>query len=308
MAKQEFQNLCERVHLNRIIIGLVTFKGSKYLNPEGKHDIFTKLIDVLGNDVYNFILVDENFFINENNNVLTKRYRKDLKEIFLFNKDLYLKILRKSVKKKDNFLMRRILGIYITYLYGKIELVLLSCINKTDNIITRVRRQANIALAHIYLFEKALKTNSDWIVVLEDDIDFQNINSVKFNLEIIIELMSENLFLEALNISDSFGIKELGMQNLPNKIIEHKRNNKQKIIVPTIPNTDTVCATIYRVNSLPIILQKLYKKEKLLSVPIDIKMNMVYSELIRELKFSKYCYGTVEPGIFIQKSLLKNKW
>lgn len=294
--------------MNTILVGLVTYKGSKYLNSEGEHDIFIKLIDVLGNDLYNFTLVERNFFMADNNSMFTEQYRRDLKEIFQFNKNLYSSILRKSVKRNEGFLIRRILGIYIDYFYRKIEYILLSCTNKTDTIITRVRRQANITLAHMSLFEKALKTKSEWIVVLEDDIDFKNVNLVKSNLESIIELMSENLFLEALNISESFGIKELGMKNIPNRIIEPKRTNEQKIIIPTIPNTDTVCATIYRVNSLPIILQKLYKKEKLLSVPIDIKMNMVYSELIRELKFSKFCYGTVEPGIFIQKSLLKNKW
>jgi hypothetical protein len=294
--------------MNRILIGLVTYKGSKYLSPEGEHDIFTKLIDVLGNDLYNFTVVEGNFFIADNNSLLTEQYRRDLKEIFQFNKNLYSSILRKSVKRNDGFLMRRILGIYIDYLYRKIEYILLSCTNKTDTIITRVRRQANITLAHMSLFEKALKTKSEWIVVLEDDIDFKNVNSVKSNLESLIELMSENLFLEALNISDSFGIKELGMKNLPNRVIEPKRTNEQKIIIPTIPNTDTVCATIYRVNSLTKILQELYKKEELFSIPIDIKMNMVYSHLISELKSSKYCYGTVKNGIFIQKSLLKNKW
>lgn len=287
------------------LIGLITYSNSKYLDMNGNHKEFENLKAIMTENRYSYVTVRKSKNYNKQKQDQLNQLKNDYIEIFRFNKNLYKTIFNKSYSKFNRNLIRRIAGIYLEYFLSLVKLFYYNITNLTYNISKLINRQMSITSSHIDLMKNAVRFSYKWLVILEDDIHIREDEQMENNITNVIGIMKRNKNLIAVNISASFGLETLGMGKIEKRTFEATRELAQRVIVSEIPNTDTLCATIYRVSTLPLILKKILSKKNSVSVPIDIKLNMVFKDLIDDLLIDSYCYGTLEYGIFEQMSLKK---
>lgn len=286
--------------MSNFFVGLITHENSKYYDGAVVNQNYTKLISVLSGLINDRYILKKNLYKTGSTKISSWVLFKDVLIQYKFTKNLYRKILSKKKSIGHHVKVIRIyFGINLTFIF---EVFKFAFVGFSNDKIKKALRQINITLAHMSLMEVAIKSESKWALIVEDDIQLLDYETVLESILFIEKILKQNSELQAINVSQSFGSARLGMQGLE-KVIHKDDPTNSHIEVHDIPNTDTVCATIYRVDSLPLILEKLNLLEKFISIPIDIKLNIVYEELVKEKKFMSTCYGNLVPGILIQKSL-----
>lgn len=171
--------------------------------------------------------------------------------------------------------------------------------NKLD---FEIMRLENIAAAHISILRKALKRNCS-VLILEDD--FQ-INSGISNSDIyeILTCLSKKKKWITVNLSLSYSDEELAIKSL-RKGKNHSVSYREfRMYEYSFPVVNTACALYYHQDFLEEILVELKRLENAKFIPIDHKINIALLNITR--KNEKICYLSLDPGLFLQRSLHAN--
>jgi hypothetical protein len=288
--------------MNSLFVGLITHKNSKYLNAYGEHLQFSALI----------LLLKPNKTKISMDNVVKAFGFKASRCNILFD-TLYLtsifftiqaKLLQQSLFKNLNIVLYNIFLqiIYISQISLKIIFSLFS-VKANHELCLHVSRQINITNAHKTLLKDSLKSDSKFSLILEDDFYLNNdLNLVEImsNLFDYLNQFSETLLID---LSESFSIKELGLEFVVTKSYSLPVNTQLKIFSFKQSVSNTVCATLYRNSCIPELLLALDDLDKFPSIPIDHKINIALHKLTKNSKVLNDAYAILEPGIFIQQSL-----
>jgi len=289
------------VNTNRnLFVGLVTHENSNYLDESGSSKAFTELLAVLSGLVREYLIIKENLYKSDLIVISSWILFRDIIKKYRFTKKLYRNIALKKTSISDIIKSSRIyLILSVVAMVDIFKFIFLDSKHKKQK---KALRQINISLAHMKLMDRAIQSKSKWALIVEDDIQLVEHKFIYESVVFILEILEKNSDLQAVNVSQSFGSTGLGMKGMKNIIYKEGPENTVLEVFP-IPNTDTVCATLYRVEALPMILAKLSILKASISIPIDIKINMIFDDLKKENKFKSYCYGSLVPGFLIQKSL-----
>jgi len=171
------------------------------------------------------------------------------------------------------------------------------------SICRKILRQSNISSGHLALMCSPLNNNKKYSIILEDDFYIEDFSKLISILEFVVSTMEINENLMVVNLSKSFTFQEMGIKNFTNKSIHFLADSDYKLDILNYPITNTVCATIYRVDFLKILVDELSLLTPKSLIPIDHKINIALSNLIKKKVVSSDCYGSLEPGIFVQGSL-----
>lgn len=279
-----------------IFLALITHPNSKYLDESGQSVKYQELKEILNIDnELTYVRNQQTNYINDLN------IFKKLISLKNFIKLIFKVTIRIQVKNKSlkslfwSLINNTINSLNIT------KIIVKDVIFKRKNLDTYINRQINISASHIKCFQEALKTNCKWAIVVEDDIFWTDQEKVRNGIEFAINQMDE-LNLNILNLSESFHDIELGINNLRKYEILHPTDNIKLIKYKEI-NTNTSCATLYRISILNKVLTKMNNNKKDDIIPIDYKLNEALNELVKENAIQADSYGQVKPGLIIQLSL-----
>jgi len=164
-------------------------------------------------------------------------------------------------------------------------------------------RQSNISSGHINIMKQSLKSSKKFVLILEDDFLIEDIESINEMLKFIKSTNIANSKLQVINLSKSFSYQELGFRNFVKDTVVNTNFPSQSIDILKYPVTNTVCATLYNVDFLNKLIGELERIKMLSIIPIDHKINIALNKLIKNGIIDKECYGSSNPGIFIQGSL-----
>jgi hypothetical protein len=177
--------------------------------------------------------------------------------------------------------------------------------NKYRNILRSiVLRHSNISHNHISLLSKGIKDGKPLVLILEDDIVFKSLSDVQSGLEIVLSAFKINDEIKLMNISESFSLHQLGLENFCTKMPLPSNLTHFAVYSINYPATNTVCATMYRSEFILDLLLQLQKMNPLSLVPIDIKINLALHRLVRNRVIVSLAYSTILPGLFLQGSLI----
>ncbi len=288
--------------MKSLFVGLITHKNSKYLNAYGEHLQFSALILLLKPNKAKISMDDVvkafGFKASRCNILFDTLY---LSSIFF---TIQAKLLQQSSFKNLNIVLYNIFLqiIYISQISLKIIFSLFS-VKANYELCLHVSRQINITNAHKTLLKDSLKSDSKFSLILEDDFYLNNdLNLVEImsNLFDYLNQFSETLLID---LSESFSIKELGLEFVVTKSYSLPVNTQLKIFSFKQSVSNTVCATLYRNSCIPALLLALDDLDKFPSIPIDHKINIALHKLTKNSKVLNDAYAILEPGIFIQQSL-----
>ena len=290
--------------IDQLSIGLITYGGSKYLDFKQEHQNFQSLLDELGIPSSRGIIIDDDKYSQCEIDISFREFTIGL--IYYFT-GFILGQLRIVKYSRFRTLFKPFFYTLISILYAVLLLLnyLLSRISNTylKKFQNNVVRQKNITNNHIDAIRRLLNTETSYILILEDDFLFKDKKNFQKDLRMIIDKLNEIANIKILNISESFTEKELGIHK--NKINVHSIKNEKKSVINQYryPVMNTACAILYKKEICLDLIQELEKLNKFPFIPIDHKLNMSLSKLIKQKRLAKSCYASVVPGLLIQGSL-----
>ena len=290
--------------VDQLSIGLITFGGSKYLDVKKEHHNFKSLFNELDITSNRVKIIDEDKHSQGEVNITFKEFTLGLTYYFASFILTQLRIIKYSryatFMRPFYYILMSI--IYAGWLSSNYALSRLSA-KHLEKFQSYVVRQKNITNNHIEAMRQLLNTKTPFILVLEDDFLFEDIKQIKKDLNLVINKLNKIDSIKILNLSKSFTEKQLGINK--NKIRVHDLANDKKNVINQYryPVTNTACAILYRNEMCFYIIQELEKLNKFPFIPIDHKLNISLSKLIKKKQFSKSCYASVVPGLLIQGSL-----
>lgn len=281
-----------------IYCALITYKNSKYLDPNKQHLEFKKLIEFL--DIKHYFIHDKD----------VTEYDKE--SIFVTNEFLSVLILAKSLlqtqlrilwkSKLRNFPLffyHSFTAIYsIFYIIVKL-LVSIAFPAKFVGYRLMIARQHNISEAHINLLLNSLNSNCEFSLILEDDFKVNNNFNIKECLSTLLDYMQSNTQTLIMSVSESFNPKLLGFKY----ISTCKSINGIDFYSLHTPITNTVSAMLYKTEILTLLIPLLESYRRYKIIPIDIKLNMALGELSKIDSKKLQILGYAYPGFFIQGSI-----
>lgn len=163
-------------------------------------------------------------------------------------------------------------------------------------------RLRNITSNHMKLLEKGLSSNSDLIIIFEDDLDFRNRHEEFFQVIEYVETVREPMFF--MNVSESYELLELGVPHLiadPEFSI-HALEQDIYIYKSKMTFTNSTSGMIYSRKFASEFLEDLRRFQKsgtLRNVPVDwlLNLSLVGTRMDQAVSFHAV------PGIFKQQSM-----
>lgn len=289
--------------LDNLSVGLITYKESEYLNNNFDHEDFTTLVDVLKIPSNRVVISCDDKYTLNNLNINTKKFIKELIYYLYILIHMQLKIVKHSQYKSLSVTFYHVLeSIFITS--KPLILYILSIFFKKYKykFLYFILRQKNISEGHIQILKKLYKNNSDYILILEDDMYYTNPNELAKNIISVLKILENSKNLKVINCSESFTEQQLGIK----KIRLTMRNldiPSIKVIQYKYPVINTACAIIYTRDICYDLISELEALKKYSFIPIDHKINISLSKLIKSNKINSYSYASTVPGIFIQGSI-----
>ena len=283
------------------IVALITHPKSNYLSSDYKHDIFTAFSNNLQS--YGFT----NYVRNRNE--LTIELLGDTKPKKLFQYLLHSSLNLNKFYIKKILLTRNFKDIhrsikFILEINKNIIIRILYLFKKDKSIIqNELLRQENITLSHLDVFRHALTCEAKILMVLEDDIYFNNSDQeIKYINEVI------NIFLNdknnmVMSISESFKLHELAIDSLVIESVSKINHNEYPIYYLKYPITNTACAIMYKIEIIPQLIKEIEKMNRFKFIPIDHKINIAFWELMQKQPEKNFQVSILSPGIFLQRSL-----
>ncbi len=285
----------------RVCIGLVTHEKSKYYLKEVFNKEFFELSKSL-NNVDQILVSSKNFHsVEDETNTSIRELTRNI--------DFYIKsiVLRQIYILKIVGVRYIFQAVYntIQVFYNSLQTTLrfiYQIFTKSRNFSNSKIRIRNIEESHKNLLNKFLASDSEYLIIVEDD--FKNLYKIDIQeiLSKILGIAEREENIKILNLSRSFSIDELKIRYLV-KYKYTKIGFEQELLILDYPVLNTVCATLYKKNVIKSILEELSYLESFSLIPIDEKINIILYQLIRKNILSLQCYASINPGIFSQGSI-----
>lgn len=134
-------------------------------------------------------------------------------------------------------------------------------------------RLANIELAHLGIMDAALSSQARWCVILEDDAQTDDPQSLARQLcQFLAAVESTGLDVTMINLSESFSPQQLGISHLLVPL-SPPPSKDWRLFASRRHVTNTVCAVLYRRDFLLALRAQLAAIPLEPVVPIDFKIN-----------------------------------
>jgi hypothetical protein len=163
-------------------------------------------------------------------------------------------------------------------------------------------RLRNITSNHMKLLEKGLASNSNLIIIFEDDLDFRNNHEEFFQVLEYMESVPEPLFF--MNVSDSYNVSELRVPHLIGDPEIRIRESKQDTCIfrSRMTFTNSTSGMIYSRKFAEAFLEELRRFQKsrsLRNIPVDwlLNLSLVGTRMNQAVSFHAI------PGIFKQQAM-----
>lgn len=289
--------------VNNLSLGLVTHKKSEYFISNSDHEKLTNLIDALHIPCKKIVINSDDKYTQNDLNISLKKIIVELLYYLYILVSMQLKILKYSQYKSISTPLYHIVeSIFVTF--KPLFFYLQSTFSKecSRKLMTFILRQKNISHAHIEILKKLSKNSSDYILILEDDYQYSNSCEVSKKIKAVLRIFKNNKYLKIVNCSESFTERQLGINKiqLTSYDLETPTN---KIIQYKYPAINTACAIIYKQEICNDLIFELESLNKYSFIPIDHKINLSLSKIIKYNKIDSCCYASIVPGIFIQRSI-----
>lgn len=172
--------------------------------------------------------------------------------------------------------------------------------------ISATTRLVNIELSHLDLLRRAVETESNWVLILEDDAGCTQIDDLAQG---IIGIMQGTPTPSFVNISRSFDLATLGIGHLLSPAADQswKGNESRSLLACSVPATNTVCAILYRGDFARDLLVDLDKLPPEPVPPIDWKLNQALMALTETGKIGAGDCWWVEPAPILQRSMTQSR-
>jgi hypothetical protein len=285
-----------------IFFGLLTHSKSQYF-VNSKHDNFnlvTKSYGANSCQIHSVNLYDE----------------KDISRIQVFSQIFDIFILLKNMLRTRSIVVKYSGSFFFLFKLEQIKLIIFDFLTLIVSLFFAVFnqkiyndfrrnliRQSNISAGHINLTKQSLRSGKKYVLVLEDDFLIEDMKSVNEMLKFVTNTDISSSKLQIINLSKSFSHQELGFRNFVKDTVVNTSFPNQSIDVLKYPVTNTVCATLYKINFLIKLTSELESQKQISIIPIDHKINIALNKLIRKGLIDKECYGSSNPSLFIQGSL-----
>lgn len=168
--------------------------------------------------------------------------------------------------------------------------------------VTSLERLLNIERSHISLLEQGIHSGAPWIVIVEDDGVADNLEDCATGIPHLVSgAPSEVAYI---NLSESFGVKELNVGYLLNNSnAVWEGSVTRRVLSAERPVTNTVCAIAYRRDFVQTLLAEFEAQDSFPVLPIDWKLNLTLMSLHeRGLLGAGNCWW-VTPGPIRQMSM-----
>ena len=289
---------------NLYFAALLTHQKSKYLNEKLVHESFESIVKHLGIKS-SYVQIKDCYHEMDFTYFDIFRQYNQVVVLLITQFTIYTKVFFKvSISNKINVL-KILLDVCFISIKRLILLFSATFSKKYRNILrSLVLRHSNISHNHISLLSKGVKNGKPRVLILEDDIVFKSLSDVQSGLEMVISAFEFNDEIKLMNISESFSLHQLGLDNFNTKMPLPRYSTHFTVYCINYPATNTVCATMYRSEFIPDLLLQLQKMNPLSLVPIDIKINLALHRLVRNRVIVSSAYSTIIPGLFQQGSLI----
>ena len=289
--------------VNNLSLGLVTHKKSEYFTSNSDHEKLTNLIEALQIPCKKIVINSDNKYTLSDLNISLKKIIVELLYYLYILVYIQIRIVKYSQYKSIStpfyhivesiFIASKPLVFYLQSAFSK------ECSHK---LMTLILRQKNISHSHIEILKKLSKNSSDYILILEDDFQYSNPYEVGKKIKAVLRILKNNKYLKIVNCSESFTEKQLGVNKiqLTSYDLETPTN---KIIQYKYPAINTACAVIYKQEICNDLIFELESLNKYSLIPIDHKINISLSKIIKYSEIDSFCYASTVPGIFIQRSI-----
>lgn len=144
--------------------------------------------------------------------------------------------------------------------------------------VTSLERLLNIERSHISLLEQGLQSGATWILIVEDDGVADDLGDCATGISHMIKSASSEVVY--MNLSESFGVKQLNVGSLLNDSGAVWAGSVPRTILSAErPVTNTVCAIAYRREFVQTLLAEFETQNSFPVLPIDWKLNLTLMSL-----------------------------
>ena len=165
-----------------------------------------------------------------------------------------------------------------------------------------VERLLNIELAHQELLRQGVASQAPWILIIEDDASSTNIDDLADGITKLLEQAKPSV--QFINLSESFGVSELGIDHLlQDSEYSWHGSVKRAVLTAQRPVTNTVCAIAYRSSFAAHLLSAYASMPLRPVVPIDWKLNQALMSMYASGSLTADSCWWVVPGPIDQLSM-----
>lgn len=164
-----------------------------------------------------------------------------------------------------------------------------------------IERLINIELAHLHLMEEAIKSESDWTLILEDDAMCPDSRTFATDLANFVIRYGDAPAPGYVNMSRSFNAEDLRIAHLLTPMSQW--NSDVSILQSSRPVTNTVCAVLYQQDFLLELVAELASIPMRPVLPIDWKINLALMRMFASHSFTEYACWLLDPAPITQGSM-----
>ena len=167
---------------------------------------------------------------------------------------------------------------------------------------TSVTRLMNIELSHLDLWKKAVQSDAELVLILEDDAGGGDIDDLAAGLK---GWLGAGLQPGFINMSTSFALDQLEASDLldPDPSVTWSGTRDRTVLRARRPVTNTVCAVLYGREFLREFVDRWEAAPTSPVLPIDWKMNMILMDMFTAGIFVKHPVWWLEPAPIEQRSM-----
>jgi hypothetical protein len=165
--------------------------------------------------------------------------------------------------------------------------------------VTAAYRLLNIEMAHLSLMTRALESEADFTLVLEDDAHCENVQGLADDLE---RMLRRPITPYLISLSQSFSFHEMHLTGMVRTTPYVWANGGTEFRTER-PVTNTVCAIMYRTDLLQRVLPRWNPNELVPVIPVDWRLNQWLMALYSEGELPEGECRIVQPGPIVQQSL-----
>jgi hypothetical protein len=284
-----------------ISLGLITHDKSKYYKKDLINSEFAELKQKMQN-IDQIFICEKNFNIERIDKVTC--FRDLINELVFY---IYNSLIRQAYILKTVGLKYVSQGSYnllqITYHCMSLAMkFFISYVTNSNEFESTKLRLRNIEDGHKSILEKFTLSESEYLIIVEDDFKITYELSIHDIIYSILQIISKDQRIKIVNLSNSFSISELKIKFLIQSTISQVGYN-QDLLLLEYPVLNTVCATLYKREIIQDLLMELENLNSFYLIPIDEKFNIALNRLIRKSILSLQCYASINPGIFTQRSI-----